>query len=65
MLLLRPYTEKLGLYNDFLPYITSQATQSFVGKRSRAKSVCAMLNVGLKLNNLSRYAYLCLDNMVL
>ena len=61
----RPYTEKLSLSNDFRPYITSQATQSFVGKMSRAKSVCAMLNVGVKFGNLSRYAQLCLDNIVL
>ena len=65
MLLPRPYTEKLRLSNDFRPYITRQATQSFVGKMSRAKSVCAMLNVGVKLGNLSRYAQLCLDNIVL
>ena len=61
----RPYTEKLRLSNDFRPYITRQATQSFVGKMSRAKSVCAMLNVGVKFGSLSRYGDLCLVNMVL
>ena len=64
-LLPRPYTEKLGLFIDFRHYISSQATQSFVGNMSRAKSVCAMLNVGVKLNDLSRYGDLCLVNMVL
>ena len=65
ILLPRPYTEKLGLTIDFRLYITSQATQSFVGKMSRAKSVCAMLNVCVKLGSLSRYRDLCLVNMVL
>ena len=59
-----PYTEKLCLSNDFLPNITSQATQSFVGKKPSAKSVCVMLNAGVKRGSLSRYAHLCLVNMV-
>ena len=56
---------KAWLSNDFRPYISSQATQSSVGKIFRAISVCAMLNVGVKLGSLSRYAHLCLVNMVL
>ena len=63
--LLVPFFYFLRLPNDFLPYISCQATQSFVGKRSRAKSVCALLNVGVKLGNLSRYAHLYFVNMVL
>ena len=64
-LLPRPYTKKLSLTNDFRPYMSNHATQSFVGKMSRAKSVCAMLNVGVKFGSLSRYGDLCLVNMVL
>ena len=64
MLLPQPYTEKLSLTNDFRPYMSSQAKQSFVGKKPSAKSVCVMLNAGVKRGSLSRYAHLCLVNMV-
>ena len=63
-LLPRPVTEKLSISIDFRRYMSSQATQSFVGKKPSAKSVCVMLNAGVKRGSLSRYAHLCLVNMV-
>ena len=42
----------------FVPISAVKQRNLLLAKSSRAKSVCAMLNVGVKLGSLSRYAHL-------